>query len=661
MQLNDREVPISAWFAGPKAENSEAFAHTIRRILEDHQYWRRNYFPEDGVVITSDARRAHNAWNDLFEDKLLELLAALKVDCPFASPRYAAHMVSEQTLPSIAAYFAAMLYNPNNVSKEAAPVTVRLEHEAGRMIAGMLGYDPTSSWVHLTSGGTVANLEALWVARTVKYLPFLLKDILQQFDLQHPLREMASSQLLGLPPQQALAYLLEVFDLTEAEWGSGPETTSRLIEAYRYSAFNVTNVGMMRMCQAVESEPVLLVPQTHHYSFPKNLDILGLGQQALVPVQVDQRFRMDVDDLRRKLDEVEAKGQHVLAVIAVMGTTEEGAIDPLHALLNLRAEREAAGKSSFWVHADAAYGGYLRTMMLPERQGLGEPWTEVDINKEKVRLNLNLPDNGPCDALERLGESDSITIDPHKLGYIPYPAGAVCFRSNLVRPLLRQNAPYIEDAPAGPREESTSENIGVYILEGSKPGASAASVWLSHTTIPLDTTGHGHLVRDTIRNACELYALLEEWPTLTGSTPLYAVPLVTPESNIVCYAFRPSKETASLKQLNQLNKALYERFSLPKGRRVHVYDQKYFVSRTVLSSAQYNTSTVIDFLDRLGVTTQDYEENGVFLLRSTLMNPWYDAAKNQGRYFLVGLVRELHEQAARFWKQQNPELVPTTL
>ena len=109
VSLNEKETPISAWFAGPKAENSGVFARTIRRILEDHQYWRRNYFPEDGVVIPSVERHRHSPWNDLFEDKLLELLAALKAACPFSSPRYAAHMVSEQTLPSIGGYIAARL------------------------------------------------------------------------------------------------------------------------------------------------------------------------------------------------------------------------------------------------------------------------------------------------------------------------------------------------------------------------------------------------------------------------------------------------------------------------------------------------------------------------------------------------------------------------
>ena len=281
VSLNDKEISISAWFAGPKAENSEAFARTIRRILEDHQYWRRNYFPEDGVVIPSVERHRHSPWNDLFEDKLLELLAALKADCPFSSPRYAAHMVSEQTLPSIAAYFAAMLYNPNNVSKEAAPVTVRLEQEAGRLIAEMLGYDGQTSWAHLTSGGTVANLEALWVARTVKYLPFLLKDVLQRLGLDHPLCAFDQQHLLGMAPLRALDLLLETFDAAEARWGKSPETTRKVIDVYRHSAFNVMHVGMGEICKTLGSEPVLIVPETHHYCFPKHLDIRGLGQRAL--------------------------------------------------------------------------------------------------------------------------------------------------------------------------------------------------------------------------------------------------------------------------------------------------------------------------------------------------------------------------------------------
>jgi hypothetical protein len=131
-------TPISAWFAGPKAENGEWFAQTIQRIVTDYYAWRRNYFPEDGVVVDAAARRQGEDFRDRFDDRLIELLARLKGDVPFQSPRYAAHMISEQTLPSIAGYFATMLYNPNNVSADAAPVTVKFELEAARMIAAML-------------------------------------------------------------------------------------------------------------------------------------------------------------------------------------------------------------------------------------------------------------------------------------------------------------------------------------------------------------------------------------------------------------------------------------------------------------------------------------------------------------------------------------------
>ncbi len=170
----DEPIP-AAWFAGPKAENAPWFAQWLGRIVDDYYAWRRNYFPEDGVVVDSALRRQSEGFVDAFEDRLLELLARLKSDVPFHSPRYAAHMLAEQTLPSIAGTIAALLYNPNNVTSESAPVTVRLELEAGKMLCRMIGY-PAESWAHLCSGGTLANFEALWIARSVRYLPLVVAD-----------------------------------------------------------------------------------------------------------------------------------------------------------------------------------------------------------------------------------------------------------------------------------------------------------------------------------------------------------------------------------------------------------------------------------------------------------------------------------------------------
>ena len=264
-----------------------------------------------------------------------------------------------------------------------------------------------------------------------------------------------------------------------------------------------------------------------------------------------------------------------------MGSTEEGAIDPLDEIVALRDEVRAAGKAGFWIHADAGLGAVTSVR---SRFQIGSTWARgtrtLSVNDREIEIALELPGDEVFSALEALGQCDSITIDPHKLGYIPYPAGAVCLKSRGVLPLVRQEAPYIAERfePGGQKREP--ESIGVYVLEGSKPGAAAASVWLSHSTIPLDNTGHGRLLRDTVRNACQLHGLLEYWPQLEpeDESDVQAVTLCPPDSNIVCCAFRAPG--MSLVEINHLNEELYGSFSLTPEQRGHMHEQKFFVSRT---------------------------------------------------------------------------------
>jgi glutamate/tyrosine decarboxylase-like PLP-dependent enzyme len=644
--MNDDSGMISAWFAGPKAENAAWFSERLRQIVDDYYAWRRNYFPEDGVVVDSALRRHNEPFMDAFEDRLLELLARLKGDVPFHSPRYAAHMLAEQTLPGIAGYFAAMLYNPNNVTSEVAPVTVKLELEAGRLLSRMIGYDQ-NAWAHLCSGGTSANIEALWAARSTRYLPFIVRDIRRATHLDGAPSLASDAALLKMSPAAALEAYAQVWREINAS-PAAEQLAPAARDVMASSAYNVAERGVASVCAALGSSPVLIVPESHHYCFEKAMDVLGLGRRSLLSVRVDEHFRMRPDDLERTLDGVEAAGQHVLAVVAVVGSTEEGSIDPVDRIVALRDAREAAGLSSFWIHADGAYGGYLRTITIPSRSGLGDPTTQVKVADHIRQVRLELPEHGECAALEQMSRCDSVTIDPHKLGYIPYPAGAICFRSNLVKPLMRQVAPYLDEAPGDPEAERHTESIGLYVLEGSKPGASAAAVWLSHTLVPLDSSGHGRLMRENIRSACELHALLEQFPALvqgdSGSAPgMRAVCLCPPGSNIVCYAFRPDRPGVSLAELNRLNRELFERFNLSAGERV--YEQSFFVSRTSLSIKQYSPDTVGRFLSRLGVSVEEYRDQGVFLLRSVMMNPWYTYAKRRGRYYISELVADLYRTA----------------
>ena len=201
MSDTSREA-LRAWFLGPRAENAELFERLVTEALRDHVFWRRNYHPEDGFAIREQDKRSEGYEETVarLTQELMGLLAELKRGVPFFSGRYKGHMSFEQTIASQIGYFAAMLYNPNNVSIEASPVTTRLELEVASQLARMIGYDPSRSWGHLTSGGTIANFEALWVARNVLYLPIAAAGAEAGIELDVTLLDGTTSPLdrLGL-------------------------------------------------------------------------------------------------------------------------------------------------------------------------------------------------------------------------------------------------------------------------------------------------------------------------------------------------------------------------------------------------------------------------------------------------------------------------------
>ncbi len=93
-----------------------------------------------------------------------EYLERLEGNYPFHHPRYAGQMLKPPHPVAVAAYAAAQRINPNNHALDGGPPTSQMEQEAVAELAHMLGL-PDETLGHLTGGGTVANLEALWVAR----------------------------------------------------------------------------------------------------------------------------------------------------------------------------------------------------------------------------------------------------------------------------------------------------------------------------------------------------------------------------------------------------------------------------------------------------------------------------------------------------------------
>jgi aromatic-L-amino-acid decarboxylase len=183
--------------------------------------------------------------------------------------------------------------------------------------------------------------------------------------------------------------------------------------------------------------PVLYASAEAHFSIEKSANILGLGSSGgMRKVPVDRNSRLDVAALRRMVAEDRAAGLAPFCVVGIAGVTSNGVIDPLDAIA------DAARDLGLWYHVDAAYaaGGLMSEALRPRFRGI-----------------------------ER---ADSITMDPHKWWFMPYPCGAILTRDGQAgRRAFWSDAVYI------PQTDDAIE-FRDHGLAGSRP-FSALKLWMA--------------------------------------------------------------------------------------------------------------------------------------------------------------------------------------
>jgi glutamate/tyrosine decarboxylase-like PLP-dependent enzyme len=342
------------------------------------------------------------------EEVLLEAARRLRDNFPYFHPLYAGQMLKPPHPVARLAYALALWINPNNHALDGGRASSAMEKEAVGQIAQMFGWETFLG--HLCGGGTMANLEALWVA------------------------------------------------------------------------------GRLR-----PGETVLASTQAH-YTQQRITGVLGLPFEA---VACDRRGRLDADGLAARL----SRGG-VSTVVATVGTTGTGAIDPLPEILELRR------RHGFRLHVDAAYGGYFAL---------------ADNLEAEARR-----------AFERLPEADSIVVDPHKHGLQPYGCGCVLFRDPTVGRFYKHDSPYTYFS-------SRELHLGEISLECSRPGASAVALWATMRLLPLDRGGAFARMLAAGREAARaLYRRLREDGRFATAS--------APQLDIVVFAPRAARasETPSL-------------------------------------------------------------------------------------------------------------------
>jgi glutamate/tyrosine decarboxylase-like PLP-dependent enzyme len=335
---------------------------------------------------------------------LNEAATRLHDNYPYAHPLYAGQMLKPPHPIARAAYALAMSVNPNNHALDGGRASSAMELETVAELAKMFGFPRHLG--HLSSSGTFANLEALWV--------------------------------------------------------SGQTLPGRVIAASDQA----------------------------HYTHSRICGVLGL---PFIEIPSDSTGRMDMAALEQALQH-----DHIGTVVATLGTTAVGAVDPLPEILELQK------KYNFRIHVDSAYGGYftLANNLGPEARA----------------------------AFDSIPQADSIVVDPHKHGLQPYGCGAVLFSDPTVGRFYKHGSPYTYFT-------SKELHLGEISLECSRAGASAVALWATQRLLPYTRNG------EFAQNISAGRTAAIEFNRRIAADSRFVAPTTPPQLDIVFCAVRSPRQT----------------------------------------------------------------------------------------------------------------------
>lgn len=291
-------------------------------------------------------------------------------------------------------------------------------------------------------------------------------------------------------------------------------------------------------------EGIILAPKTQHYSLQKAANLLGIGTNYIIPVEIDENCRMDLNHLYKNMNFYHKNNYRIISVVGIMGTTESGSIDNLNEIHKYVRSFEESTKhekqpQNIWLHLDAAYGlPYILSNKFYKQQ-------EHKISK--------------------MNKFDSITFDPHKNLYTPYNAGAISLKRGLnVIKDISTDANYLKGHRAHP---------GGFKLLGSQ---STSGVFSSYLAL----FGYGeHFYAETFNTCLDnteyMKNRMQQVNELEGKIEVINDP---PEMNLLNFRYIPKEhlsencasgkqvlqgvyDPSTLEKINNINKNIYERIN----------------------------------------------------------------------------------------------------
>lgn len=269
------------------------------------------------------------------------------------------------------------------------------------------------------------------------------------------------------------------------------------------AGFNLRRKGL----QSAPKKMVLYASQEVHSSIQKAVELLGLGNEALRLLPVNDYFQIELEMLKAAIVEDRKNGYLPFCVVGAAGTTNTGGIDDLDALADLCQQED------MWLHVDGAFGAWAALAPRARSKVLG---------------------------IER---ADSLALDLHKWMSMPYEIGCV---------LVRHEARHLEAFSVMPEYLAHGEG-GRGLSGGDLPWFSDYSFQLSRGFRALKawmslkehgSSKYARVIQQNIDQALYLGELVEASPELELSAPVTL--------NVVCFRFVvPGMEAGALDGVNK--------------------------------------------------------------------------------------------------------------
>jgi len=278
-----------------------------------------------------------------------------------------------------------------------------------------------------------------------------------------------------------------------------------------------------------DSKAVFLTSEDAHSSFVKCSRIMGLCKNNLIKVKTEKNGSMDICDLERNIDKCSEEGKKIFCIVATLGTTIRGAIDPIEKISKICKEK------NIWMHIDGSIGGIFAI--------------------------TKIPINGICNV----NLANSITINPQKiLGITKTSSILLVSDINVLKSTFSTGLPYISS-------ESNVLNRGELGIQGSRP-AEIIKLWLGLRF--LGKQGIENVLKESIkkRQFIENNLNKEKYDLFSG--PLHIISFLPKKMN---------KNESDVWTLNTRISLLKNNFMLSRP----LYKNRYFL-RAVLGN--YNTS-----------------------------------------------------------------------